>query len=330
MMTTQFVRRIVAAVGLTLGAFAPAALGVGSADAAQSPTLSLVDLRPGGTQVEVLALSSVPTSVRYSVRRVEAAPTPPPSRGVLGTVGQLPTLGLLDPGTNAPPTRFSTKNPIRVTGLKPDTTYDLSVGATTEAGEQLTAKVRFTTLKQRVRLTLDKITVTDDGDVIGNGEPTWFWQMGWPTGFAKDCFPKKAGKCREGDFGTGTITPRTGEGRSYSYVFAQENFRPMPGTGAGEEDFTTMPTAFTLSVKANESDSIFQSVLDAFFDPYAMLGGSTPTVWQVPQNVERASQQITLGASDGNFSSHMLFTFEVFYDAQTYTPNDGRVFSTAK
>jgi hypothetical protein len=335
----SFARRLLLAAGLTLGAVAPAALGVLPAVAAAPPTLTILGVSPGGTQADVTATSSVPVAITYSVHVAPARVVPggtvaagtlaasaPALRQIDGVLA--PVTGVLDPGT---PLHYDTKHIFRLTGLKPNTAYDLNIAGTTEAGEHLTAHARFTTLKQRVRLTLDTITVTDDGDVIGSGEPTWFWSVGWATASLKDCYPKSAGHCREGSASEGTIFPNAGAGKTYSYVFAEENFKPMPGPGAGEEDFTTMPTSFFLHAAAKESDSFLQSALDAFFDGYAQLGdGSSGLRWDVPQGVEGDRKQVTMAANDGNFKSVLHFTFQVFYDNQTYTPNEGRVYSTSK
>jgi hypothetical protein len=207
------------------------------------------------------------------------------------------------------------------------------VTGTTTGGQRVAAHARFTTKKQRLRVTLDKIVISNDGDVIGSGEPTWFWSVGWTTDHMSDCYPHSGGRCRSRDFDAGTLYPYTESGRKFSYIFAEENFHPIPDPTPqpGEEDFTSMPTALFLRATAKESDSFVQEALDALFDGWATVGGDGPVVrWDVPQGVEYASKQVTIQANDDNFKSVMYVTFEVFYDNQTYAPNDGRVNSTSK
>jgi hypothetical protein len=224
-----------------------------------------------------------------------------------------------------------TKVNIHRTGLTPSTTYELDVFATTQAGAKLTAHARFTTRKQRVRVTLDKIDICDGGDTFGSGEPTWFWKVGFNGYTVQDCYPQVGGDCQEGSAGEGTVYPYANGSTKFAFVFAQENFEPIPNPHPqpGSEDFSSMPTQFSLQVSANESDGPFGS-LDSFFDWGAWLSGTSQATWQVPQGVEHSSQAVAVSAEQDNFRSVMHFTFAVFYDNQTYTPNDGRVFSTSK
>ncbi len=335
----SFVKRLIIA-GLTAGVLATAALGATTAGAdpiparapvaaAPATTLFLPEVRPGGTYVDALALSSEPTSLTYSLKRADMAPPVTggagPLQGVRAPIGG----GVLSPPESTPV--YETKHPLHLTGLTSNTTYVLYVAATTRSGQRLTAQAQFTTLKERVRLTLDKIVIHDDGDTFSDGDPTWFWQVGWATGTAKDCYPKSAGQCKEGDFSEGTVYPVI-NGQKFAFVFAEENFQPVPNPHPqpGNEDFTSMPQQFQLKVSAKESDYAILGGLDSLFDWGAWLGGIAQASWQVPQGKESASQQVTVSAEDGNFRSTMYFTFQLFHDNQSYPPNDGRVFSTAK
>jgi hypothetical protein len=294
--------------------------------------LTIPELRPGGTEVYAFALSSEPTAMTYSIKPVSnTSPPTGPSSPLSGIVALPLGGGVVSSGGTPPQPVYDTKHNLHRTGLTPNTTYDLDVAATTQAGLHLTAHARFTTLKQRVRMTLEKIVVSDDGDTFGSGEPTWFWQVGWPGGTVKDCYPQAAGHCQVGSASEGTIYPYANGSSKFSVVFAEENFRPVPNPNPqpGEEDFTSMPQQFLLSVSARESDSFLGS-LDALFDWGAWLSGVSEATWQAPQGVEHARQSVTVAAEDGNFRSVMSFTFEVFYDAQSYPPNDGRVYSTSK
>jgi hypothetical protein len=352
-----FIQRLVVA-GLTAGvlatgAFSAATAGAdtpparatgattatGATGAVAAPTLN-VFVSPGGTEATADAISSVPTTITYTVQAITTTGTPVgpgaglPLRGVVA-----PISGVLSTGNPPPPPQYDTKHHLNLTGLKSNTTYDLDVTGTTQQGKQLTAHARFTTLKKRVRITLDKIVVQDDGDTFGSGEPTWFWQMsGFSGGPLADCFPKDAGHCKEGDYSEGTIIPNcTRGGRdhrtcAYSYVFAEENFQPIPNPHPqpGGEDFSSMPQQFQIKVSAKESDYPILGGLDSLLDWGAWLGSSQETSWSVPQGKESASQQVAVSADDGNFRSSMVFTFQLFHDNQTYSPTDGRVASAAK
>jgi len=129
----------------------------------------------------------------------------------------------------------------------------------------------------------------------------------------------------------GSIYPHTSANRAFAFVFAQENFHPLPNPNPqpGGEDFATMPQQFVLSVSAKESDGVF-GFLDEVLDGGSWLEGIPQATWQVPQGVEGAWKTLSVSAEDGNFHSTMYFTFEVFYDNGVYAPNDGRVYSTSK
>jgi hypothetical protein len=214
------------------------------------------------------------------------------------------------------------------------------VNAGTSDGRTAVARETFTTLPQRVSLTLDKIVVHDDGDgwLAGDGDVRWKWSVeGFSGGPLKDCYRKNsAGQCGFRDVGEETVLPRTAAGQPFSYVFAQENFVAMDNTNAppGSEDFTSMPTQFTIRTDATEDDSII-GPLDAalstiFGDWGAWLSGSSVATWNAPQGVETASQQVTVAADDGTFRSTMYFTFRLFHDTMSYPANDGRVHSSSK
>lgn len=345
----SYVSRL-AAVGFAMAALATAGRGapIARADtpappralvaATIAPTLILREVQPGGTEVRAFALSSAETALTATVKAVVSTTPTNPGPGAASSAAAAPlTAGLLSVGGAPASLVYDTKHSLRLTGLKPNTTYDLDLAAVTRTGVRLTAHARFTTLKQRVRLTIDTITITDDGDTFGEGEPTWFWSVGWSGGAIKDCFPKSAGHCQEGGFREGVVFPACTRGDrdhrtcAYSYVFAEENFQPAPNPQPqpGSEDFTAMPRQFLVSVAAHESDS-FLGPLDAVFDWGAWLGGNAEASWQAPQGEEHARQKLTASANDGNFRSVIAFTFEVFYDNQSYTPTDGRVASAAK
>lgn len=312
----------------------PVKVALSSIAATVAPALTIRDVNPGGTELRAFATTTVPASFSYTVRQ---APDPVAQTG-LGGISLLhgPAAALAESsvlteiGTPSQPD-YETKFTVHRTGLTPNTTYDLDVSATTQDGDTLTAHTRFTTLKQRVRVTLDSIDISDDGDTFGSGEPTWFWKVGFQGYTVDDCYPQGDGHCQVGSASEGTVYPYANGSTKFSFVFAQENFQPIPNPHPqpGSEDFSSMPTQFTLQASANESDG-WLGPLDSFFDWGAWLSGTSQASWQAPQGVEVARQAVSVAAEQDNFRSVMHFTFEVFYDNQSYPPNDGRVFSTSK
>jgi hypothetical protein len=293
---------------------------------AAAPAMNIRSVSPGGTEVRAEVTSTELTTFSY---RVTLVPTTTPPVG--GVVAAFPNGGVLSVDGAPPPAVYDTKHNLYKTGLKPNTTYDLNVSGVTQNGVQVSDHARFTTFRQRLRVTLNKIDISDDGDTFGSGEPTWFWQVGWSTGTVNDCYPQDDGKCKVGNATEGTVYPYTNAGSTFQMIFADENFQPIvdPNPQPGREDFTTMPQQLVLDASAKEDDSILGG-LDAFFDWGAWLSGNPEATWTVPQGVEHASKSLTVAAEDGNFRSTMTFTFEVFYDNQVYTPNDGRVFLTSR
>lgn len=330
--------RLLLAAGVALSLLAPAAFGgsVKPADAAP-PTLEPLRVYAAGHEATVEIHASEEVSISHSLREGgavmvgragretgDSAPAGFRLPGLPGSVTQ-PGGGVLSPAMDPV---YLPRHRFKLTGLKSNTTYTLTVRATNRMGQQASAETSFTTLKKRVRVTLDSITVLSDGDWHSDGEPTWFWTLGYPVISIRDCFPSAAGKCKEGHFGTGTIAPLTSGGVKYAHVFAEENFQPL----AGGEDYTTMPTNFVLKAKAVESDGGL-GWLDDFLEKVDLdfFGiGAPQASWQAPQGVETASQTVFLGVKDGAFHSIMSFRFELFHDNTSFPPNDGRVHSTSK
>lgn len=338
----SLIRRLTAPA-LAAAMLGAAAFGGRTANAAPPPLAIELGVYPGGTEatVYVRPTSADLISVSHSVRRVTGGgttvpPTRAPIRDVVASLGG----GLLTTDGFQPQPVYDKEARIRLTGLQPNTTYEVTVNAATPTGQTAVARQTFTTLKQRVRVTLDKIVVHNDGDgfLAGKGEPTWLWSIeGFSGGPLRDCYPKNtAGRCGVAEVGEGTILPRTRAGQPFSYVFAQENFMPVvnPNPQPGNEDFTSMPRQFTLRATAHEDDSIvgpLDAALSTLFGDWgARLATSPVATWQAPQGVESASRQVTVGADDGTFRSTMYFTFQLFHDNVSYPPNDGRVHSSSK
>src|SRR5690242_8440562 len=73
-----------------------------------APTLTIAELRPGGTEVSFYAITSEPTSLTYSVQKT----LPPGSTtGVRGGLTGV-TTGTISTGGTPPPPVFDTKHPV--------------------------------------------------------------------------------------------------------------------------------------------------------------------------------------------------------------------------
>ena len=233
-----------------------------------------------GTEATLSFTTSEPATVTLEYKPVTAM-----------TGNQLPSQGL------------ATTHERKLTGLKSNTTYDVTVTARTQSGEKHTAQTRFTTSKQRVRVTLREINIERDGDTIGDGEPRWKVFLKWGAdGPVDGCYPNN---CKFGSYGDGPIFPKNSQGQFLSWTFAEENF-------------DRKPDSFQLDVWAEEDDpDIFAS---AGGGPFANGADFT---WTVPQDKEwasvpvyvRADQSSTLGQ---DFKSEMAFTFELFHDNLSY------------
>ena len=286
----SLLRRFLVGATLALAALAPATLGGPVANAQSPPTLSPLRVQAFGTEATVTFTSSEPVAV---------------------TITHQPTTG------GQPVVQswniYTTTHETKLTGLTSNTQYQVSVAAVTRDGRRTNGAATFTTTKKRVRLILDRITITDDGDWIGKGEPTWSWKVEWAGGETGACFPNTTpsgiehlvGVCQAGSYGEGTIFPHNDRGEKLMLTFAEENF-------------PAMPTSFTLSASAAESD--LTDVLP--FPTFHRAGAPMP--WPVPQDKEFASQAMTVLANGPGFESTMDFRFELFHDNVPYPPNHGR------
>jgi hypothetical protein len=210
---------------------------------------------------------------------------------------------------------------VTLSGLTSNTGYEVLVRTEDSTGKRLEARAGFYTIKKRVRLVVDEITITKDGDWFGNGEPTWFWSVLWDGGSSGGCFPNTtpsgvehlSGVCQAGSYGEGAFVPRNDRGQKLALTFAEENFSVLPQT-------------FFVSAKTTEEDLIdplivLVSELGAEFTP---VYGSVP--FAVPQDREWMSAPIMLSphCDECSVESRILFRFDVFHDNLSYPPNHGR------
>ena len=278
----------------------------------QGPSLSSINVQPGGTVATVTFTSSEPTSASVSVKPSGTAPTGhlPVDAGqarpvIGGTIGDTP-----------PAPVYETSHTQKLTNLKPNTAYDVNVSAQTKTGVQLSGQAHFSTFRQRVRVTFDGIDITQGGAMFGDASPRWFGNLAWRypvrTSGAPDddsshwCFPLD---CQYGSYGDGYFHPGNKQNQPLIWVFADENFDQMPNY-------------FEMYASGQVGD---------WFQQGATLG-SCPSPdkgsWQVPQAVEYSWTNVTLCADDGQFHSQVTFRFEVFYDGSAYPASRNAPYST--
>ena len=207
---------------------------------------------------------------------------------------------------------YGTTHEVKLTGLTSNTQYEVTVTAET-TGRKYTSQTRFTTSKQRVRVTLREINVTKDGDWFGDGDPTWFLRLEWAGGQTGGCYPNNGNICETGSHGEGRFVPKNYLGQPLMWLFAEENF-------------DTMPTTFKLSAAAQEYDII--PILPNALNCINLSGACSydtdlsyyTSTWRVPAGQDWASTPVSLYAHDGGkgFDSTMVFTFELFHDNLSY------------
>jgi hypothetical protein len=327
-------KRLVVAAGLAAAVVGVTALG-GTAARADPPrpvpvavgtftqTISALRVQAGGTEATVSFTTAEPTLVSIDHKRAGTTATLPSQ--LLGTrpldAVRAPLAGgaVATAGVTAPLTTYKTAHQIPLKNLESNTTYDVSVVATTQSGEQLRAQTQFTTHKQRVRITLESINVRDDGDLIGDGEPLWFVEHTWSGGrpgrpgtspsYPRPlCYPNTYGRCEYRDFDEGRITPRSTTGEPLTVVFAEENF-------------DRFPTTVGLRIWAKEDDAIGGAwIIECLSDGCPVGEDTVRHEWNVPQGVESASQRVTLRGDDSStgFESELTFHFEMFHDDKPY------------
>lgn len=315
----SFTRPLIVAAMLAATVLGSGAVRARTASAAPL-FIKSIQVWPGGTDAAVLIVTSEPATVK-----VDRQPESARSAGLARQPGR-PLEDVLPVGIAA------TEHRLHLRGLSSNTTYTLAVNATNASGQSAATHRSFTTLKQRVRLTLDTITIADDqdGDLGSKGEPIWFWNVGWEGGSDGGCYPYITHRpddiviCQEGSINDGTtIAPKSRAGGPIQMIFAEENF-------------ATMPRAFNLDVDVTENDLSSQLYLD-YGDLIEFLGGGgfsgppaeggTPT-FTAPSDKLYASKTVTLDAIHEDrygqdLRSVMQFTFEFFYDDQPYPPNHG-------
>lgn len=321
-------RTIAAGIGVAL--IGVASLGgttrVHAAPLAAAAPLSLdyFVIEPKGLSARVQAAATEPTTVSYSLKRVDlngGGPTLPPRRPLADVVARSP-IGVLSTGGTPPTPVYERRHDLNLTNLTSNTLYEVTLRVSAADGQSVTKTERFTTYKERVKVTLDKIVVSDDGDWIGKGELMWGWRVDWVRDVVSGCYPFNGQTCTEANVSEGTIFPRTRSGDRFEVVFAEENFKPVPQPNPhpGEEDFTAMPQSLRLIADAVEFDQIQTG------SPQVLNDGGTEYTWQVPQNTESAVQSLSLRVKANGSDSTMYFTFVLTHDNRTYAPNSGRVY----
>jgi len=333
----SFTRRLVLAVGLTAAVLGTTMLSVAPAGADPPPqrtipaivspptggvvtapsrggplagvaaSITPLQVQVGGTQATVTFTTSAPTAVTFTLTDVSGTPPSPPPAGPLGGVTGPLAGGVLLTGDAPSPASFKTAHQLTLKPLTSNTTYDVFVAATTQAGQRLTGSARFTTLKLRVRVTLEEINVEDDGDtdygIVVNNDAEPRWVMDLTFGHTL-CYPINCG-AYAGNVAEGRFVPRDPAGNRLTWQLYEEVFHGLPST-------------FTISVRTFEDDVNLTG---------ACLGGGcdfndnqlATCTWHRPQGVESASTRVQVRGDDGDgFRSVLTFTFELFHDATSY------------
>ncbi len=302
----SFINRILAGAGLAAVVLGAAAVGGPVAGADPTPplraipatfaaSLSPIQVTVGAHDATATFTSSEPTVVSYELKLVSATPPAQPPRGPLGNVANpLGSAGTIATDPPAAPA-YNTKYQLHLTPLKSATTYDLFVAATTRSGQRLTAQTRFTTLRERVRVTLESIDIQDDGDSFlrGDGEPRWTMDVAWGANKSRQCYPITCGSF--GNFGEGRIVPHDANGNRLAWVFTEEIYTPLP-------------KALTISVQAEEDDGFFAG------SPSQI---STATAECRLPGTEAVSTRVQVRGDEESrgFRSLLTFTCDRFFDA---------------
>jgi hypothetical protein len=309
-----FAVRLLLAAGLALGTASPAYAAPAAAGSAAA-VLEPLRVVPGGQEATVDLRASEPVAVQVDYHPAQAEPAITPDRiGVLhaaGAGGGGPFNTLTDGNAFAGPAvgmlavepYYATAHHLKLPGLTPATAYTLTVRATDRAGQETVAGATFTTLKRRVRIALREITVQDDGDLIGDGEPLWTVGVTWAGGAVSGCFPNTdnglGGVCQPGEFGAERLFPRNNHGQVLTWLFAEENF-------------DRFPESFTLTARVDEADWPFVPCAPCDF------GGLDPHELALPRGVEWASTPVYVRANDSDVQSTLAFTFDLFHDHLSY------------
>ena len=335
----QFARRLILGAGLTAALLGAAARGVAPANADTAPrhavpatvstpaggadpapqrgsttvaaaTITPLQVQAGGTQATVTFSTSEPTAVTFQLKEVTGAPPPQPPSGPLGGVTAPISGGVATTGDTPPPASFKTMHQLLLKSLKSNTTYDVFVVATTRSGQRLTGSARFTTLKLRVRVTLEEINVENDGDtdygivVANDAEPRYVMDLSLG---GRLCYPINCGTYA-GNVKEGRFIPRDSAGNRLTWQLF-------------EEVFNGLPNELTISVRTFEED-VFNMGACVGHDCDLNDNRLASAVWRRPQGVESRTDRVQVRGDDGDgFRSVLTFTFEVFHDATPYVIN---------
>jgi hypothetical protein len=297
-----------------------------------APALSTVSVQPGGTDAWVTFTSTVPSTARVEVQQaglknidpvMVASGTEPAGHHPIGGVGSpvATSVGAVNASDPVAPV-YETTHKLHLTNLKPGTSYHASVSASTQAGDQLSSQVRFDTLQERVRITVDTIDLQHGGALFGDNTVWWYLGVSWggtgyqpvsAQGSVTTCFPSNdsgdpmervVGVCQTGSYGDGTFVPLNNRQHHLSWVFAQENF-------------DVMPTTFTVSGAADEQDFFSPGEPNPEYTGRGCLPKATTTV---PVGMGAQSTTISVCGDDLNttFQSLVTYRVEVFYDNAVY------------
>jgi hypothetical protein len=309
-------RRLLLAAGLAavLGSAALTGAPAGAQPAPPIVKLDVIEVR--GHSATVFVTGTAPISITHTIQPLNgtdvgvevpirrgrapfAGDATLPSGGVAG----LPGRGTASTGGAQAAAVYQTQHRLDLTGLQSNMNYELVVTATAEKPndkQPAVVRQRFTTLRERLRITVEEINIEDDGDgwLSGDGDPRWEVDLKYPnSNAAMLCFPNPGDCSKYGNYGEGRITPRYA-GQPLYWLLAEE--------------ISPLPDELTITVRAYEDDPEVTG---------ACVGDCEETrpasiTWRRPQGVESHTARVQVRGDNGEgFKSVLTFKFEVFHDA---------------
>jgi hypothetical protein len=155
-------------------------------------------------------------------------------------------------------------------------------------------------LSERVRITIDQITVPYSGDFIGaEGEPRWEIDLSYPGSSAPTlCFPNPDNCSEYGKYSNGAMITPSHNGRPLAWLLAEEN--------------GPLPDEITVTVRAYE------------MDPGQPWKTEPATVtWRRPKDGKPHTERLEVNAASARdlegVRSGVFIKFEVFQEAKDMT-----------
>ena len=218
------------------------------------------------------------------------------------------------PGFTGFITPQGTSHTITLTGLKSNTHYTTRIWIDNGAGAQAqSTEWTFLTLKRRIKITFPSAHITDNGDIIGAGEPLWTFEVSWAGGQWSSCYPYDKEAAHAGATTYQCFPGDTSDVDSASNYYFTNSSGGQVGFILPEENFGgALPTTLMIRIPVEEYDII----------PFPF---GLPSSWgangATPVDVSQSGAQIIVldsnNVSEG-FYSTVTVKIEVYYDKTTY------------